>query len=381
MSDEFKKQLQLYEDGELQGEELTEFENELAKLEQYQNNLEQDETEHTQPHINEKQQKGILNRSKWKARIQTAFTALGILIILLIVSATLTGIYFSIGKTNRMDVFRNVVDQTLTVTNPYGDMGRSSTSSGAFFNLTLTRDMDKTVGHEQISVSELEIPFFFSFMMVPKINNYYNTKQNSPPFIYPEPEVVAYPEWNQLENLPEGTVVSAYVSFNELLDTGDVFNIFLERDLDISWFAVDAGEQDLRDHGIVFDPIGFPASPIWHEDDMIQDYSEEEKGGWFSGTTSTGSTSPEYEVGNTEMLHTQFLKTLMFLQGHEGKFNKLYRGHKLELQEQIDYLEKNGINHYGIVITGPTKEVLKLKEVEEISALEIDEVEFWNWDN
>ncbi|WP_281170885.1 anti sigma factor C-terminal domain-containing protein [Paucisalibacillus globulus] len=25
-----------------------------------------------------------------------------------------------------------------------------------------------------------------------------------------------------------------------------------------------------------------------------------------------------------------------------------------------DFLEKNGINHYGVVITGPTKEILRL---------------------
>lgn len=63
---------------------------------------------------------------------------------------------------------------------------------------------------------------------------------------------------------------------------------------------------------------------------------------------------------------------------HERKANKLYNG-DLNLENRIDYLTENGFYHYGIVITGPTKEVLSLKDEPWIHHIEIDEVSLWNW--
>lgn len=44
-------------------------------------------------------------------------------------------------------------------------------------------------------------------------------------------------------------------------------------------------------------------------------------------------------------------------------------------------MEEHGINHYGVVITGPTEEILKLKKESWIKEIRIDEIRFWNWDN
>ena len=52
---------------------------------------------------------------------------------------------------------------------------------------------------------------------------------------------------------------------------------------------------------------------------------------------------------------------------------------KLDLSKRIKYLESNGFQHYGVVITGPTKEVLKLQEETWVGELVVDEVSFWNW--
>jgi len=51
------------------------------------------------------------------------------------------------------------------------------------------------------------------------------------------------------------------------------------------------------------------------------------------------------------------------------------------LQERYDYLKKNGFQAYGAVVTGPTKELLKLKNIEGVSNQKLGDVELWNWDN
>ena len=147
--------------------------------------------------------------------------------------------------------------------------------------------------------------------------------------------------------------------------------------MDLIWFAVDTGFEG-KDEGVILEPIGFPSYPIWHDDDMILDSREEEKGLFGSRIISEGHSSPEYTVGDQEVLHEQFLKTLTFLKDHERKSKQTFIW-KLELSKRIQYLENNGFQHYGVVITGPTKEVLKFQEETWVGELVVDEVSFWNW--
>lgn len=381
MSDDFKRKLESYENGHLKGEELAEFEKELAKLEYYQDHLEEKEPKQRRP-INEGKQHKILSRSKWKARFQTAMTALGIIFIFMVVSTILTGIYYSAGDPDRVEELASVVDHTLTVTDPYGYMGSTSSNGKFFFRMDMTRDINKKIGKEGIQVGELHIPFFFSLMGLPEKD--VGVSRNQPIFIYPE-RVADWEawesDWDRLEHLPEGTVVSAYVSFKELLETSEVFQEFSAKKMDIIWLAVDTGVGGADDDyvGVNNYPVGFPYHPIWHEDDMIQSPETVEKGFLFSKIITSGSQSPDYEVGDTDILHKQFLKTLHFLEKHEKKAENIYDGWELNLEERLGFLDENGIKHYGIVVTGPTKEILKLQDEERVSYLEIDEVGFWNW--
>ncbi|MGM8365965.1 anti-sigma factor [Virgibacillus sp. W0181] len=379
MSDLFKDRLNRYEKGLLEGEELKAFEQELEKLEQYQDHLERGNSEQP-PETTQAKTNKVLRWSKWKARLQTAFTALGIILLFIIVSTVLTTVYYSWGKPDRIEVFRNVIDQTVTVTEPYGYLGGTSSNVDFLFRMNATSDIRKKVGNENITVGEMKVPFLFSLMGFPERNMYGTESQNQPAFTYQEVGDRGMSDWDRLRHLPEGTVVSAYVSFNEIVNTKAVFDQFSGKNFDILWLAVDTGIEgkDEGFGGVILDPLGFPSFPIWHEDDMVQQ-SYEEEGSFFNKTVSESYSSPSYEVGDTEVLHEQFVKTLRFLQEHEKMAEKLYTGMNLDLDERIGYLEKNGFNHYGIVITGPTKEILKLENEPLINTIEVDEVGFWNW--
>ena len=43
-------------------------------------------------------------------------------------------------------------------------------------------------------------------------------------------------------------------------------------------------------------------------------------------------------------------------------------------------IQDEGFTAYGAVVTGPVKELLKLKELETIQGVQLGEVELWNWD-
>lgn len=383
MSEDYKRKLDLYEKGELTGIELEEFELELEKLEKLQETLEENQKmKVTSSAISDKKMQRIMRRSKWKARLQTAFSALGLLLLLTIVSTLLTSVYYSWGKPDRMDVFRNVIDYTLTVTDPYGYIGGTSMGANSFFGVKATRDLNKVVGRETKMVGELEVNFLFSKMSDTVRDEFDSGSQVKPSFAFPANRRGDGSDWKKLESLPEGTVVSAYVSFDKLLDTNDVFKRFEGKDLDLIWLAVYTGVEakQMENEGYIRLPIGFPRAPIWHEDDMIIDSREVEKGLFGSQIISESSSSPDYSENDQNVFHKQFLKTLNFLKDHEEKANKIIIFEQLGLSKKIEYLKKNGIQHYGVVITGPTKEVLKLKDESWVRYLVVDEVEFWNWD-
>lgn len=382
MSDDFKKKLEAYQKGELSDSELEAFENELERLETYQEYLEENEkVENNNARMKDTKRSKILRRGKWKARFQTAFFALGLFLIFTIVSSVLTAIYYSWGTPDRSDVYRNIIDYTLTITDPNGYIGGTSTGTKPYFGLEATRDLNKRVGDETKKVGEWKINFIFSLMGIAEPTYFGNVPQNKPGFTYPGVGDRGMSDWNKLEKLPEGTVASAYISFTELLDTEKVFELLEGRNMDLQWLVVDTGLEATDEwyDGIVFEPIGFPSFPIWHEDDMIVTSREEEKGRFGSKIVSESSMSPDYQEGESSILHKQFLKTLYFLKDYERKANNLYFG-KLKLEDRIQFLEKNGVLHYGMVVTGPSKELLKLQKESWISALEVDEVGFWNWD-
>ncbi|MEK4443729.1 MULTISPECIES: anti-sigma factor [Niallia] len=379
MSEEYKKRLEAYKNGELSKEEAEEIERDLEKMEQYFQVFE--EAEIGNPHqaapllIDSKKQRRIVRRGKWIARLQTALTALGLIILFTILSSIFTAVYYAWGTPDRTDVYRNIIDLTLTVTDPYGQYSGTSTATKPYFGLETTTDIEKRVGDEIYKTGEYKTNFFFSLMGVPekKTQGVISQQQASFSFL---PKESSPSEWKRLEKVKNGTVASVYLSFSELLSTNKVFDYLKDRNVEIIWFAVDTGVENRDEFGI--DPIGFPNTPIWHDDDMITDSTEKEGNFWFS-IESSSSSSPEYTEGDAEILHKQFLKTLTFLKPYEKKAENFYFGH-LELNKRIAYMKKHGINHYGVVITGPTEEILKLKKENWIRAIHIDEIGFWNWD-
>ena len=51
------------------------------------------------------------------------------------------------------------------------------------------------------------------------------------------------------------------------------------------------------------------------------------------------------------------------------------------MSERYDYVKENGIEVYGVVVTGPTRELFKLSELETVHSPGIGDVELWNWFN
>ncbi len=51
-----------------------------------------------------------------------------------------------------------------------------------------------------------------------------------------------------------------------------------------------------------------------------------------------------------------------------------------QVEERYRYLQEKGVRLYGAVLTGPTKELLKLKDEKSITAAFVGQIDWWNWD-
>jgi hypothetical protein len=122
-------------------------------------------------------------------------------------------------------------------------------------------------------------------------------------------------------------------------------------------------------------PTGFPYQPIWHYNDFKVTESKEEKWGLFGKKVATIREYPALDAyGSGELRESNFMKSLQLMQDYRSISSRLAPG--LELDQVIQYLGSHGVKFYGVVLTGPTKELIKLKLDPSVTSIKVGEVAF-----
>ncbi|SMF64684.1 Sigma factor regulator N-terminal [Paenibacillus uliginis N3/975] len=373
MSDDFRRKLQDYEEGKLSEEERVEIEKELEKMEAYQAHLDEllgKERAGTDNQAETRLEGEIIRRGKWKARLNTVLSVLVIFILVSWASNIFSSIYYGEGNPSRREIYSDVASFAIAVTHPNVSVFLNSNTNG-FFNFELTGDMKKQVGDERYKIGDYSLSFRFGKPNIQQMT-WSNDYQNNNYFKLPEETYEDMEQdWSTLEKLPEGTVAEAYVSLDRFFSTDEILKQLEGKNMDPVWFAVDAGleENDL---------IGFPYNPMWHHDDLTITSYKEEKSGWFGKTVMQGGAYPPVEeYGSGDLRNENFIKTLRLMQDHSSITRRI--APFLNIEQVTQYVESNGVNIYGVVITGPTKELLKLKKEPWVRDIHMGEAHLWNW--
>ncbi|GGF82173.1 hypothetical protein GCM10010912_29140 [Paenibacillus albidus] len=400
MSEDFKEKLRRYSEGSLPGEEREEMERELAKMEAYQTYLDElmgaEETPEAEnggskPRGSGKKpgrpgsDKKIIRRGKWRARIANTFTVLSALLIITVLSSIITSVFYETGA--RRENYRDVVSSALAVSRPNTSVQLNG-STHVFFTTDFAGKLVKRIGDEQVTVGDYSLRMLLGRASISQYSWLDEQSVNGGVFYYPRAgtptgtgERWDDEEWGKLEKLPEGTVAEVYLSFDQLFTTDQLLQKFEGRNMEPVWFAADTGPDAVDAEGqVLTTPLGFPYQPIWHADDMIVQEVKETKAGWFgmTGSRSVLSSSPPVEsYGSGELREENFMKTLYLMQEYKSIAAKV--APFIRLDESVSYLEENGVRLYGAVVTGPVKELLKLREEPRISHLRVGEVRLWNW--
>ncbi|UCZ51604.1 anti-sigma factor [Bacillus shivajii] len=326
--------------------------------------------------LSEKKQRRMIRKAKWKNRLSNAFTVISLFIIISVVSGVLTAFYYGFGGDEGRGATATQVVQTATqMTMPNVYVGGGGMNTNFYFTLDMDYTIQKQLGRERKAIGQLEGKMFFNRLNVNRAwaDGQYDVKLY---FLHPEnvetqptSEQNFYREhldetWEALDYLPEGTVSELAITFDQLYDIDEVCTILNGYDLEIPWYAIDTGYEHSGDRS----PYLSANNGVWglHEA-AIFDFS---RGG--------GSVSVR---GDGDVRAGVFKTGLQFLADNESLAKQyIWRiDREVSIKERYEYVVENGVKTYGVVVTGPTKELLQLQENEQIIYATLGEVDFWNW--
>ena len=334
-----------------------------------------------------KKQKRILARARWKQRISTGLFWFSIFIIFTIISSILSGLYYGLGKESRGERMREVVMLMTEMTMPNMTLGSGGSNVTPYFGMKSEYELIKQVGREFKEVGTLEEKTRFSFINVKRNwhgGRGYDIKLHFLDTSNEDREWLAE-NWLQLEKVKEQTVAEVALTLDRSYSIAETKKLFpAYYDLDVVWLAVDTGKV-AEDRAYLSQLDGIWGMPMWGRSSVLNgtwnkepEHQTVEKDGFFGITTS--SFTQELQDPSEEA----FKQAIAFLKENQS-WAKAYphgiweRKFAEELDRVEDYVNEHGVNVYGVVVTGPTEEILKLKDHPAVTYVTVGEIDWWNW--
>ncbi|GED34750.1 anti-sigma factor [Brevibacillus centrosporus] len=378
--DSRERMLLAYLRGELDEQDVRNLRNEVTDDEEYAERLEHlllgvpDKGQETPApfSLTEKQQRAILTRGKWKMRFtNSAFT----FVIFFLIGALLLLVNGWVGMWVYKDQFK-VTEDIINFTQPGVSTGSSGSQVGLLYG-QIQMELREQVGAEQQNVGYVESTnFLWSVRAEPKWAN--GVRETKLFFRYPTEEAMTRedtdylraPAWNTMSKLHEGTVSQLAISFDRPMTYEEYIKLISkhvpEYNLDTLWFAVDTGveaKEREQDGNLLLS-----AGEVWGYAERGLDYGN----------------APIQVNGEGDRRAAAYLAEMKYLSEHGSLAREIGRGilsrSDPKVEERYAYLKEKGVRIYGAVVTGPTKELLKLEAEKAITAAFLGKVDWWNWE-
>ncbi|WP_042477522.1 anti-sigma factor [Bacillus ndiopicus] len=320
----------------------------------------------------------ILKRSKRILALKILRILLGVLLCFWLYKFTITTVVDKSGATFEDAYYINVATR-MTKPNVSLDSALLQESVvNAFGQRSFSLYMYKRIGGEDELIGDVKVSkgllkrhssIRFEHPNRQKLNNY---SFKLPPKQDGEIEdTVSKGTWERLEMLPEGTVAELKFSTTKLMTPKDLLTKLQPYDVDILWMPLFTGEFESFTPG-VFGRDGKGNISLPH---VFGLYGGSEHGGddFRSSIEGTILQLDSIQISERRMLNN--IEELL------NKGANYYEGFlRLDyLEERYKFLQEKGFLVYGAVITGPTKELLRLRDEEDFIHVKVGDVALWNW--
>ncbi len=165
----------------------------------------------------------------------------------------------------------------------------------------------------------------------------------------------------------ENSVATVDYSLKKTINLPEVENLIGNYDVEVSWMAIESGIENLK-----------PKNMSFRNQQVLQ---------WgIPGKLSNfGSFHfAEFKKGNIKEYEKSVLEEFKWLNDNKNILKpdpSLLRNNGIDnsVAENASYILKNGIKVYGLRITGPSSELVKLSENLDPRFMTVVDMDFWNW--
>ncbi len=192
-------------------------------------------------------------------------------------------------------------------------------------------------------------------------------------FIHPQTGMEGYlgrnnnPEVQKsiLEKNADTTVALVDYSLNGIINLSDVSVLLEKYDIKICWMAVEAGVEDFKPKNM----LGANQVLQWGIP------------GKLSRPGDMDYASIEDDIDKYESLIIEEMSWLDENKDILAPYPDLLKNNGINnsVEDKAAYVIENGIKIYGVRITGPSDELLRLTENLDIRTMTVVEMDFWNW--
>ncbi len=367
---EFKKLWEKYENGTLTHDEQEQLESHIETCEECEAYLDEllSKSEPIKKRLPPQNLKVPFWKIKWKQRCQTFSFVLAVCIAIYFVGHFASSFYFYSNNMKNFSEVNEIPALALEATIPNSRSTGGSTKIKTFFRTENEMNLVKTVGKKEFPIGTVTMSSFLSSVTATNqswANRAYSKKVS---FVHPkikeEASLKESPKkvWDTLGKIHEGTVAEVAISFDKAYTLQEVESIL--------YSAFEAQEM--------------PPTPVWYALETGQERIDEEDF-ILHGREVIGFSEhinlPDNEAERPKTKEDEVIEMMRILSEHKKIVSEATQTHEkeLNLDKRYQYVKDNGVKVYGIVITGPSKELLKLQNSPHVRYATLGDIEVWNW--
>lgn len=244
-----------------------------------------------------------------------------------------------------------------------------------FLTRTLTRPLYQEVGHWAVIVGEVRAtkPLFGELRVETDLNERYLHQNKEYPFALPPSLFGTYTPmrnkgadeqvWKQLSHVEDGFVAQMAFSTWVPMQPEQLVKVLSRYDLRVLDMPVFAGELK------AFTPMHYSGGDFKHVPHLSLRPSVE-----YGADPGSLQWQGDFQEGvGTEGLREALIRDVEWLI-EQGEYPE-----RANDQLRLDYLKRHGVEVYGAVVTGPVRELEKLRREADFHHFQLGRIEVWNW--
>lgn len=382
MNNEFQEKLQLYKEGKLSQDEVTEIECEIDKFTAIMDYLNDDDKAFLEdlrqqiPSGNGEENrpaKLLKRRVNLRIIMMSAISVFSVLIVIIFLYFSTSKIVASLFGLSYKEAYvkRATIVQFAKMFNPQYESHRSGVDKLLFAQQDIHVSLDNTLGNTLIDETDIKVRYSFGRPVKSETSIARPLLPMEAFSLLNGHESDAKSGFKTLKNAPQGTKAKILVEFNKALTPEQLKEHFINEISTVGTTPLEI--TPLAEMGSPF----ILANPSYYKFTPIYQYDENKNAKQIQ---SNNLKQNQYENMDNQAHKESFISNLSLIKSNKELLQVMYYENIFEnvnIDDIIKQVENNGMKYMGAYISGDSKELLKLKDNPMIHCLRVETIVVW----